>query len=131
MDSSKRRFTSAWLLHWIARISGIAAIVPLLMIVFGEPGKGPADIREWIHLALFPFGFSAGYLFGWRWPIFGGSLSLVCLALSLIVTGRVFPLAAYLTWSVLAIPAILFIIAGLMKQKTNVVAWSECCGLVS
>jgi hypothetical protein len=131
VDSSKKQRTSVWLLHWIARISGIAAIVPLLMIVFGEPGVGPSGVREWVYLALFPFGFSAGYLLGWRWPIFGGSFSVVCLVLSLLVSGRVFPLAAYLTWGVLAIPAVLFIIAGLMKQKINGVAWSKCCGMVS
>ena len=48
------------------------AVVPVMLIAFGEPGSGPAGPREWVYLALFPFGFSAGYLLGWRWPLLGG-----------------------------------------------------------
>jgi len=117
MELLKNRAISAPLLHWIARLSGIAAIVPLMMIVFGEPGVGPYSVRDGIYLALYPFGFSAGYLLGWRWPVLGGALSLVCVFLSQLVTARVFPLGAYLVWGLLAIPAILFITAGLMKRQ--------------
>ena len=74
----------------IARLAGTAALVPLMLIAFGERGTGPAGPREWIYLALFPFGFSIGYLLAWRWPLLGGWMSLICMALSLIVIGRVF-----------------------------------------
>ena len=103
-------------LWWIARIGAIAAIVPLMLIVFGESGTGPADIREWVYLVLFPFGFSVGYLLGWRWPLWGGCLSLGCLAASLVVIGRVFPPMAYLTWGILSVPAILYVVTGLLLR---------------
>lgn len=40
---------------WIGRLTGVAAIVPLMMIFFGESGTGPIGVREWVYLALFPF----------------------------------------------------------------------------
>src|SRR5687768_12267862 len=114
MTNNRGSSTSrAQILHWIARLAGIAAIVPLMLIVFGEPGSGPAGAREWVYLALFPFGFSAGYLLGWRWPLLGGCVSLACMAASLAVIGRVFGLGAYLIWGALSVPGVLYVIAGL------------------
>src|SRR5689334_20046903 len=88
-------------LLWIARLAGLAAIVPLMLIVFGEPGTGPYGLRVWVYLALFPFGFSAGYLLAWRWPVCGGAFSLVCLIASLALIGRPVGLAPYLIWGML------------------------------
>jgi hypothetical protein len=34
--------------NWIARLTAIAAIVPILMILVGEPGTGPAGLRGWV-----------------------------------------------------------------------------------
>ena len=108
---------AAHVAHWIARLTGLAAIVPLMFIVFGEPGSGPAGAREWVYLALFPFGFSVGYLLGWRWPLFGGCLSLACMAASLIVVQRTFGWEPYLIWGVLSLPGLLFVIAGWRLQR--------------
>jgi hypothetical protein len=99
-------------LLWIARLTGMVAIVPLMLIAFGEPGSGPREVGEWVYLALFPFGFSLGYLLGWRWPLVAGILSLGCLATSLVVIGRVFPPGAYLIWGVLSLPGVLYVLAG-------------------
>jgi hypothetical protein len=117
MDSSAlplrcdRKF--AWhCLLWVARLAGLAAIVPLMLIVFGESGAGPQGLRAWVYLALFPFGFSAGYLLALRWPVFGGALSLACMVASQIVLGRTFGLEPYLVWTVLSLPAVLLIVAG-------------------
>lgn len=99
-------------LLWLARLGGAAAIVPLMLIVFGESGTGPAGVREWVYLALFPFGFSAGYLLGWKWPLLGGRVSLACMALSLVVAGRLFGLQAYAIWAVLSVPGVLYLLAG-------------------
>lgn len=107
--------TGARILLWIARLAGTAAVVPLLLNVFSEPG--PAAGREWAYLALFPFGFSAGYLLGWRWPLLAGSVSLACMAASLVVIGRVFDPRAYLIWGLLSAPGVLYVIAGL-KLRT-------------
>ena len=111
-DSFTRGDATARVVHWIARLTAIAAIVPLMLIVFGEPGSGPAGPREWAYLALFPFGFSAGYLLGWRWPLVGGGISLACMLASLVVIGRTFGIGPYIIWGVLCVPGILYIIAG-------------------
>ncbi len=111
-DSGGWGVTAARVLHWVARLSGTAVIVPLMLIVFGEPGSGPAGAGEWVYLALFPFGFSTGYLLGWRWPLLGGCVSLACMALSLVVLGRIFDWSAYAIWSVLSVPGILYVIGG-------------------
>ncbi|HSR70590.1 MAG TPA: hypothetical protein VLU25_21865 [Acidobacteriota bacterium] len=102
---------------WIARISATLVVVMLMMKVVGESGSGPAGVREWVYLTLFPFGFSAGYLLGWRWPRLGGWLSLGCVVLSLIVIGRVFDWQAYLFWGLLSLPGILYVLAEAEPRK--------------
>ena len=104
-------------MHWLARMSAVAAIVPLTFILLGEHGAGPAGPGEWAYLALFPIGFSIGYAAGWRWPLAGGCISLVCLAASLLVVGRTFPLGAYIIWGVVSLPGVLFVIAGLTRSN--------------
>jgi hypothetical protein len=99
-------------LLWAARLAGAAAVVPLMLIMFGESGGGPAGPRAWAYLALFPFGFSAGYLLGWRWPLLGGCVSLACMATSLVVIGRALPWEPYLIWAALSVPGVGYIIAG-------------------
>jgi hypothetical protein len=111
-DTFGHNSTTARILLWMARLTAIAAIVPLMLIVFGESGSGPAGPREWAYLALFPFGFSAGYILGWRWPVVGGCISLFCMLASQVVIGRTFDLGAYLIWGALSVPAILYVIAG-------------------
>ena len=118
-DLHRASSTPARVLHWIARLGSIAALVPVLLILFGEPGTGPAGFREWVYLALFPIGFSIGYLLGWRWPLFGGCLSLACMALSLVVIGRTFDLRAYLIWGILSVPGIFYVLAGAKLRSNN------------
>lgn len=98
-------------LLWLARLVGVAAIVPLMMAVFGEPG--PTVAREWLYVALMPFAFSIGLLLGWRWPVLGGCVSLLALVASLVVAGRVYDWRAYLVWAALAVPAVVYVVAGL------------------
>ena len=111
-DLSGHGITVGRVLVWSARLSGTAVVLPLMLIVVGESGSGPAG-AEWVYLALFPFGFSAGYLIGWRWPLLGGCVSLACMALSLVVLGRVFDWETYGIWAVLSLPGVLYVIAGL------------------
>jgi len=92
---------------------------PVLMIFFGEPGSGPANVREWIYLALFPCTFAIGYWLAWRWPVTGGILSLVCMAASLFVTGAVFPPSVFLIWSVISLPGAICVLAGLKLRQTS------------
>jgi hypothetical protein len=108
--------TNAYILShltlWLARLTSLVAILPLLLIAIDESGSGPSGPREWLYLALFPFGFTAGYLLGWRWPLFGGCLSLACMATSLVVIDRTFEPGPYIIWAILSVPGLLFIIAG-------------------
>ena len=106
-------------LLWIARLAGTAVVVPLMLMVFGESGSGPSGAREWAYLAFFPFGFSAGYLLGWRWPLPGGCVSLACMAISFVLLGKVLDLGPYLIWGVLSIPGVLYVIAGLKLRSAT------------
>jgi hypothetical protein len=112
-DTIPREPSALWsVVLWIARLTGTAAIIPLMMIVFGEYGAGPAGARGWTYLALFPFGFSAGYLLAWRRPMMGGYLSLTCMLASLILIHRIFDWRPYLIWAILCLPGVLFLVAG-------------------
>jgi hypothetical protein len=113
-ESLDRNWVAGYVALWVARIGAIMAIVPLMLILFGEWGTGPAGVRGWIYLALFPVGFSAGYLLGWRWPLAGGCISLACMAASLVVINRTLGVGPYLTWGVLSVPGVLYVIAGWM-----------------
>ena len=116
-NSTGRGTVGTRVLLWIARLSGTATVALLMMMAFGESGSGPSGVREWVYLAFFPFGFSAGYLLGWRWPLLAGCLSLACMATSLVVLGRVFDLEPYLIWGVLSVPGALYVISGLRLRR--------------
>jgi hypothetical protein len=75
MRGMERRQLIWTVILWVARVTSVAVLVPVLMILVGEPGTGPQGAQGWIYLALFPVGFSAGYLLAWRWPVFGGCLA--------------------------------------------------------
>jgi hypothetical protein len=111
-DLGGRKVTKPRLLLWIARISALAIVALLIPMAMGGEGE-PTGAAEWAYLALFPFGFSFGYLIGWRWPLIGGYVSLACMAISLVVIGRLFDWGAYLTWGVLCVPGVLYVMAGL------------------
>lgn len=103
-------------LLWGARLSGTATVVLLMMLMASQEGGRPSGMREWVFLALFPFGFSAGLLVGWRWPLFGGVLSLLCMVASWVVIGPVFPLF-YLAFGCFSVPGVLYVIAGLRLRS--------------
>ena len=102
-------------LHWLARISSVAVVILLVVMLTGENGSGPTG-RDTLYLALFPVGFSLGYLIGWRWPLPGGVISLSCMALSLFVVGRTFDLETYMGWALFSLPGVLFVFAGLRSN---------------
>jgi hypothetical protein len=124
---AERGGAAACILWWVARLTALAAIVPLMMILVGERGDQPIGIRTWIYLALFPFGFSAGYLAGWRWPLAGGCFSIACLAASLLVIGRTVGWQAYPYWGALSMPGVLFIITGWKLRRAAVVVLAIAC----
>lgn len=98
-------------LTWIARISSLAVVAVLMLMLTGESGAGPDGWREWAYLALFPVGFSLAYLAAWKWPRAGALAALACMALSQLVIWRTFDLEAYLAWAALCVPAVLFLLS--------------------
>ncbi len=88
-----------------------------MMIVIGESGSGPSGVREYIYLALFPFGFSMAYVLGWWKPLLAGYLSLFCMLSSLLVIGRVFSMGTYSIWGILSIPGVLYVIGGTKLRR--------------
>lgn len=120
-NSALRKISMARVLLWTARLTGTAVVGLLVLMVSTEWGNGPAGASEWAYLAFFPFGFSVGYLLGWRWPLLAGCVSLACMALSQVVIGRVFDFRAYVIWAILSLPGILYLFAGLrFRAQTEV-----------
>ena len=105
-------------LLWIARIFALAIVAVLIVMTIGEPGDRALTLGEWAYLFFFPFGFSVGYLLGWRWPLLGGTISLVCMAVSIVVIGRIFGWEAYVMWAMLSAPGVLYVLEGRKLRAT-------------
>ncbi len=83
---SDGRVLASRILIWIARILGtlLAAIVLLILAAHiinprGPEGEGPS-LGTLASLAIFPFGAAVGLLLGWRWPVWGGIVTIACMA---------------------------------------------------
>jgi hypothetical protein len=114
-------------LLWTARIMGTLIALFALMMVFAyavnPQGSGTATTRETVMLAFFPIGMSVGYLVAWKWPLIGGIVSIVSVAVFLIMIREAAMLGIV---SFLAIPGALFIIHGVLaRQSAPVVAVDE------
>jgi hypothetical protein len=101
-------------LFLIARISAGLIVAFSLFIVVGhsvnpQASQG-ATPMEAFELTFFPFGMCVGYLMAFRWPLFGGLLSLASLAIFIGLMGN--PLLFFVI-GFLAIPGVLFVIYGL------------------
>ncbi len=101
-------------LFLIARISAGLIVAFSLFMVIGysvNPQASPsATPMEAFELSFFPFGMCIGYLMAFRWPLFGGLLSLASLAIFIGLMGNlilVFVIGAF------AIPGVLFVIYGI------------------
>lgn len=111
---------SAGPLLWIARVSGTAIAALLIAMLAGPEGMGAGrapTVAEWVYLAFFPLGFSAGYLIGWRWPVAGGGFSLACMAISLAVARVPFDWQPYVIWGLLSVPGVLYVLGGRRARR--------------
>ena len=113
-------------LLWIARISaGLIVAFSVLMVVGysvnPQGSQGPTTL-ETFELALFPFGMCVGYLIAFRWQLFGGVLSLACLAIFLGVMQQV---ALVFVIGFLAIPGVLFVIYGMHLRDKRRTLYSD------
>ncbi|WP_420632341.1 DUF7670 domain-containing protein [Candidatus Leptofilum sp.] len=105
--------------RWLARLGSLASLGLLLLFFFGEEMNfatlTPTEI--W-GLLFFPLGITVGMLLGWRWEIFGGSVTI----LSLMVFYKVMYAASGefpdgLWFLIFALPGFLFLFCGLRSRK--------------
>jgi hypothetical protein len=106
-------------IRWTARAWAVASVGLILAFLVGE-GFDPSRIkaREWLGLAFFPVGISAGMIVAWWREGLGGSvtvLSLIVFYLINFATARTFPRGwAFL---VFAAPGFLFLYCWLRSRS--------------
>jgi hypothetical protein len=106
------------MLSWIARITGGLYVVALAFVVavnfLGAEAEPAPTGREWLGLAMFPFGVLAAYALAFRWKLIGGAMALLCLLGWLVYVGfeaDIIPIAA-----VVAIPGVLYLVYGCLAR---------------
>lgn len=104
--------------RWSARATSVLALGMVGAFLLGH-GLEPVRLtaREWI-LMLFLLWSLVGLILAWRWPLPGGTLSLVGLmgfhVLEWVATGR---LPGGWFFPALAVPGLLFLLSGRVAQR--------------
>jgi hypothetical protein len=105
-------------LLWVARSLGALYVALLAFTVvanFFGAGAEPAPTgREWVGLAMFPFGVLLAYALAFRWELTGGALAILCLIGWLVFVefdADIVPIAA-----VVAIPGALYVVYGCLAR---------------
>lgn len=106
-------------LRWTARVLALATLLLLAMFYIGE-GMNIGEItpREYIGLAFFPIGLTAGFIVAWRNEFLGGVISVASivafyLIYGALLSGSIMQGSAFL---VFGIPGLLFLIYGLLAR---------------
>jgi hypothetical protein len=105
-------------LRWTARVLSALLIILILAIFIGE-GFNPLNLKgiEPLQMFLF-FATCIGMVVAWPWELMGGAFSLAAMALFLAIetriTGR---LPTGLTFYLMLVPGILFILSGLIARR--------------
>ena len=106
-------------LLWTARITGGLYVTILVFVIianFLAASAEPAPKgREWLGLAMFPFGVLAAYALAFRWKLIGGAMALLCLLGWLVYVGfdaDIIPIAA-----VVAMPGVLYLVHGCLARR--------------
>lgn len=104
-------------IRWFARIASLGTLAVLLAFLFGE---GAPSSRDLLLMAFFPFGLAVGLALAWWRDLAGGLLALMSMAgfyvLYLGMHGSV-PKGPY--FGILALPAVLFVIGGLLARRKH------------
>ena len=112
----KRRYEILRKLRWLARVVSSVVIIGLIIVLVEEGfGNSKFNSREWIGFLYFPIGTILGFIFGWKYEITGGLISIVSLTMyffsySIRVLEQIPNLAVF---GVFLIPAMLFVISGI------------------
>lgn len=110
-------------LHVSARVLSALSLAFLFLFLVGERGSqtGPWELTgsELLLFACFPVGLMVALLLAWRWHRIGGALAILCMlafyGIHRAQTER-WPEGAW--FLVLASPALLFLLAGLLPSTS-------------
>ena len=118
MDGQKPK-KSVLIARWVARLGSLASLGFLLLFFFGEEMDVAAlTATEIWGLIFFPLGITVGMLLGWRWEIFGGSvtvLSLLAFYKVMYAANGEFPDGLW--FLIFALPGFLFLYCGLSDRR--------------
>ena len=111
-----RRPRGLTVLLWVARgTSGLIVLLMAVTLISGalDPEGIPPTADEAVALALFPVGMCIGYIAAWKWPLWGGVVSCVCVAVFLLLMREpdVVPPVVIMT-----LPAVMFVVYGLLMR---------------
>jgi hypothetical protein len=105
-------------LLWIARGTGGLYVAVLVFVIaanfFAASAEPVPEGREWLGLAMFPFGVLLAYALAFRWELIGGALAILCLFGWLVFVefdADIIPIAA-----VVAIPGVLYLVYGCLVR---------------
>ena len=104
---------------WATRIISnlIVLFIVLFLIGYTVNPQGNPTQNEIILLILFPIGMCVGYLVAWKWPLVGGTISLSCNIIFLILKSG----AGMITMvTIFGIPGILFILYEILKKRFSI-----------
>ncbi len=113
-----RRPRGLTVLLWVARgTSGVIVLLMAVTLISGalDPEGIPPTPDEAVALAFFPIGLCIGYIAAWKWPVVGGAVSCLSVAVFLILMREpdVVPPVVIMT-----LPALMFVTYGLrMRQR--------------
>ena len=108
-------------LRWAARLLSVLSTVVLLLFLFGEPFPvARITWKEWIGLALFPFGIVIGFAVAWWRELLGGAITIACLLLVCFLFVNDF--GRSWTFFVITLPGFLFLLDGFISRPRAAVA---------
>ncbi len=110
------------ILIWIARLLAVCSMSMLVLFAIG--GFNPPlkmTLQEATLFLFFPVGICAGMLLAWRWELYGGTLTVLCLLMFYglhVLFGHSFPNGPW--FLIFAFPGFLFLGIGLFARRQSV-----------
>ena len=111
--------TIAKVCRWTARVLAVTSALFVLAFAWGEPSSARAlTVTEIILMALLVLAL-VGNLAAWRWELTGAGIALLStLAFTGIELAQHGPLPGPWLLGVMAVPAVLYAVSGLLRQRT-------------
>lgn len=119
MVLERTQFSPVGFVRWSARITSAFALG--IIAIFATSGGGAPTLAEWIAIAFFPVGLVIGLIVAWKREIPGAIIALASLAVFYVY---MFATSSFRTdmryvgnFALFAIPAVLFLAAGLLARR--------------